>query len=175
MENQNRTMPVAVAVGLIALLLGLCCGLTVGIVGGYFIGHGAAPRAMEDIVPNPTVEERSVSPEMPAAPGFTGREALSGAVIGEVIAGSPAERAGVAVGDIVVQVDGTPIDEAHRLADVIGQYEPGQRIEITVLRLGQTKTLKVTLGANEKDAKRPYLGVRYSDSSPLEPTPTPGK
>jgi serine protease Do len=83
----------------------------------------------------------------------------------EVITDSPAEQAGVLVGDVIVEVDGTPINANHRLADVVSQYEPGARVEIKVWRAGETRSLKVTLGENPQDSARPYLGVRYADFS----------
>jgi serine protease Do len=99
-------------------------------------------------------------PEMPMLPELLGRQ---GAIVQEVIAGSPAEDAGVAIGDIITAVDGTPIDANHRLADVVSQYQPGDRVRITVWRAGDTKRITVTLGENPNDGARPYLGVRYAD------------
>ena len=77
--------------------------------------------------------------------------------------GSPAEGAGSAIGDIITAVDGTPIDANHRLADVVGQYQPGDRVKLTVWRAGDAKSVTVTLGENPQDSARPYLGVRYAD------------
>ncbi len=94
---------------------------------------------------------------LPALPGG------QGAIIQEVIAGSPAEDAGVAIGDIITAVDGTPIDANHRLADVVSAYQPGDRVKLTVWRAGATKGITVTLGENPQDGTRPYLGVRYTD------------
>ena len=67
------------------------------------------------------------------------------------------------VGDIITAVDGTPIDANHRLADVVSQYQPGDRVKITVWRAGDSRRITVTLGENPQDSTRPYLGVRYAD------------
>ena len=98
--------------------------------------------------------------EMPTMPDLPG---MQGAMVQEVIADSPAEEAGVLVGDIIVEVDGTPINANHRLADVVSQYQPGDRVKIKVWRAGDAKSLTVTLGENPQDRARPYLGVRYAD------------
>ena len=45
----------------------------------------------------------------------------------------------------------------------MSQYQPGDRVKITVWRAGDTKSITVTLGENPQDSTRPYLGVRYAD------------
>jgi S1-C subfamily serine protease len=152
MEQKNRTVTVAIITGVVALLLGCCLGAMFGVMGGIFIGHQAASRPAERIIP--------YAPELPSLPGQPGGQ---GAAVQEVVTGSPAEDAGLQIGDIITEVDATPIDANHRLADVVGQYQPGDRIKITVSRAGVTKSITVTLGENPQDSARPYLGVRYAD------------
>ena len=129
MEHKDRTVTVAIITGVVALLLGCCLGAMAGAMGGYFIGHQASSRWNERIAPD--------SFEMPTLPDLAG---MQGALVQEVVAGSPAEAAGVQVGDIITAVDGTPIDANHRLADVVSQYQPGDRVKITVWRAGDAKS-----------------------------------
>jgi S1-C subfamily serine protease len=158
MERKNRTVTVAIITGVVVLLLGCCLGAMFGVMGGIFIGHQAAGWSAERIMPYaPEMPKTPESPVLPALPSG------QGAVVQEVIAGSPAEDAGVAIGDVITRVDGTPIDSNHRLADVVGQYQPGDRIKLTILRAGDTKSITATLGENPQDSARPYLGVRYAD------------
>ena len=152
MAHKDRTVTVAIITGMVALLLGCCLGAMAGALGGYFIGHQASSRWNERTAPEPF--------EMPMLPDLAG---MQGALVQEVVAGSPAEAAGVQVGDIITAVDGTPIDANHRLADVVSQYQPGDRVKITVRRTGEAKSVTVTLGENPQDSARPYLGVRYAD------------
>jgi S1-C subfamily serine protease len=152
MEHNNRTVTVAIITGVVALLLGCCLGAMFGVMGGIFIGHQAAGQPSERIVP--------YAPELPALPGQPGGQ---GAVVQEVVTGSPAEDAGLQVGDIITEVGGTPIDANHRLADVVSQHQPGERVKLTILRAGTTKSITATLGGNPQDSTRPYLGVRYAD------------
>jgi S1-C subfamily serine protease len=63
-----------------------------------------------------------------------------------IVAGSPAEAAGLKEGDIITAVNGTTLDAAHPLDMVTSQLAPGQTATLTVLRGGQTITLSVTLG-----------------------------
>ena len=152
MEHKDRTVTIAIITGVVALLLGCCLGAMAGALGGYFIGHQASSRWDERMAPD--------SFEMPMLPDLAG---MQGAVVQEVVAGSPAEAAGVQVGDIIAVVDGTPIDANHRLADVVSQYQPGDRVKLKVWRAGNVKSVTATLGENPQDSTRPYLGVRYAD------------
>ena len=150
MEQKDRTVTIAIITGVVALLLGCCLGAMAGALGGYFVGHQASSRWDERVAPD--------SFEM--LPDLAG---MQGAVVQEVVAGSPAEAAGVQVGDVITEVDGTPIDANHRLADVVSQYQPGDRVKLKVWRAGNVKSVTATLGENPQDSARPYLGVRYAD------------
>ena len=68
-----------------------------------------------------------------------------GAVITDVGPGSPASRAGIEAGDIVVDVDGTPIDGQGALIAAIRDRSPGDTVAIDVLRGGSRLTLTATL------------------------------
>jgi S1-C subfamily serine protease len=58
----------------------------------------------------------------------------------------PAAAAGVREGDIVTKIDSQDIDALHPLDGVLSHYKPGDTITLTVLRGGQTMTIKLTLG-----------------------------
>lgn len=73
------------------------------------------------------------------------RDGGRGAVITEVGADSPASTAGIEPGDIVVDVDGTPIDGQGALIAAIRDRSPGDTIAIEVLRGGSRLTLTATL------------------------------
>ena len=68
-----------------------------------------------------------------------------GAVITDVGPGSPASRAGIEAGDIVVDGDGTPIDGQGALIAAIRDRSPGDTVAIDVLRGGSRVTLTATL------------------------------
>ena len=65
---------------------------------------------------------------------------------GAIVAGSPADKAGLKDGDIITAVDGQRVDAAHSLDDVLITHQPGTTVTITVLRAGQTVNLQLTLG-----------------------------
>jgi S1-C subfamily serine protease len=63
-----------------------------------------------------------------------------------VFAGSPADKAGLQEGDIVVAVDGDAVDENHDLSTRILPHVPGDSISLSVVRDGRTMEISVTLG-----------------------------
>jgi S1-C subfamily serine protease len=68
-----------------------------------------------------------------------------GAFVRAVTAGSPAARAGIAKGDVVVAVDGQPIDSAAALGGAIRQHKPGDEVTIELDRQGKSVTVEATL------------------------------
>jgi S1-C subfamily serine protease len=64
-----------------------------------------------------------------------------------IIAGSPAEKAGLKEKDIITKVAGTSIDETHSLVSLVGQHAVGDEIELTVVRDGKEQAVKVKLEA----------------------------
>jgi serine protease Do len=68
---------------------------------------------------------------------------------GAVVSGSPAEKAGLKSGDIILEINGDKIDLNHPLAALIDNYQPGDSIELKVMRDNKESTLKVKLGSTE--------------------------
>jgi len=66
-----------------------------------------------------------------------------------VVAGSPADKAGLKDGDIILEINGEKISENHPLAAIIAGYQPGNEIELKILRDNKESTLKVKLGSTE--------------------------
>lgn len=61
-----------------------------------------------------------------------------GAIVGEVMNGSPAEKAGLQVGDVIRKVDNQPIDNAQALVDAIAKKQIGQSVGLEIYRGGRT-------------------------------------
>jgi len=64
-----------------------------------------------------------------------------------ILAGSPAEKAGIKEKDVIVKIDGQKLDEKNGLVSILGRKRVGGSVEIIVIRDGQEKTLFATLEA----------------------------
>ncbi len=69
-----------------------------------------------------------------------------------VVKGSPAEKAGIKDKDIITKINGIAVGESSSLANIIGEYQPGDVIELTIIREGSEMTLKVTLEGYEESS-----------------------
>jgi S1-C subfamily serine protease len=97
------------------------------------------------------IAERVVSGESieTAFLGVMGDDAQSGqagAVITEVTPDSAADEAGLEVGDLVVSLDGVPVQGIVDLAAQVQSHSPGSTVDVVVVRDGQEQTITVTLG-----------------------------
>ncbi len=66
-----------------------------------------------------------------------------------IIAGSPAEKAGLREKDIIVKVDGVALDETHTLTSLLGSHSVGDEVTLTVSRDGKETSVKVRLEAQK--------------------------
>lgn len=64
-----------------------------------------------------------------------------------IVAGSPADKAGIKDNDIITKVGGVNVGAGGSISSLVAEYAPGETIELTILRGGQTITLRVTLGS----------------------------
>lgn len=74
-----------------------------------------------------------------------------GALIGEVMDGTPAKAGGIKDGDVIISFDGKPVDSPTTLRNVVAQTEVGKKADVVVVRDGKRKTLKVKIGEQPKD------------------------
>lgn len=86
-----------------------------------------------------------------------------GALVTRVIKDTPAAKAGLEAGDVIVAVDGKDVDDSGDLGSRIRNHEPGDSVKIDVIRKGQTRTLNATLG------KLHDFGMLAPPAAPLPP------
>jgi S1-C subfamily serine protease len=84
----------------------------------------------------------AVTPEIASANALG---AAWGAYITEVTPGTPAEEAGLQLGDIITGINGESIDQDTSFTNLLYQYAPGDPVTLTFVRDGQTLTAEVTL------------------------------
>ncbi len=79
-----------------------------------------------------------------------------GALVTQLTKGAPASKAGIKSGDIIVEVNGDPIDDAKDLSRTIGSIAPKEKVTIKIWRQGKSLELKVRLATlNEEMAQSP--------------------
>ncbi|MDH7489710.1 MAG: PDZ domain-containing protein [Anaerolineae bacterium] len=179
MSDKTRIYVIVGIIAVAGLLLSMILGAVAGGVAGYFVGReqartvardewnawsrqmpqqGAAPTA------TPAPERTPFTPPRVEIPTF-------GALLTKVTPDTPADRAGLRAGDIIVAVDDERVTLARDLAEIIRKYKPGDEVRITYRREGEEKTVRVTLGQHPDDPNRPYLGITYT--SAFQPMATP--
>jgi serine protease Do len=96
-----------------------------------------------------------------------GLKKAEGALVAEPQADGPAAKAGVKSGDVITQVNGTPVKDARELARTIGGFAPGNTVKLNVIHQGQDKTLDMTLGTmpSVQEAKADFDGNSDKGSS----------
>lgn len=67
-----------------------------------------------------------------------------------VLAGGPADSAGLQERDILTEIDGNKIDQTHSLTSLLDQHQPGDKVDITFVRGTDTQHVKATLGEAPK-------------------------
>jgi len=94
----------------------------------------------------------------------------NGALVQGVEAGSPAEKAGVEAGDIIVKVDGKPVEKSGDLPRIIGATKPGSRTPLQLFRRGATRDVTVVVGEFEADRPTKRAQAEPGASSPSAKT-----
>jgi len=72
-------------------------------------------------------------------------EGPKGALVSEVTPKSPAEKAGIKSGDVIVEFNGRPVNDSRNLKLAVGATAPGTKTPLKVMRDGKQQTLHVTL------------------------------
>jgi Do/DeqQ family serine protease len=110
----------------------------VKVVVGQLEQFGAVRRGRIGVV------VQSVTPDIAAAAGLA---QATGAIVASVEKGSPAERAGLRAGDVIVEMDGRPVPSASDVRNRIGLREAGSSVLIAFLREGKRQTLTLAIAA----------------------------
>ncbi|MGA3236375.1 MAG: DegQ family serine endoprotease [Bryobacteraceae bacterium] len=97
---------------------------------------GKVTRAYIGIVP------QDMTPAMARA---FGDKDLSGALVGDVSPNSPAAKAGLQKGDIIISMNGKPVNDSNDLRMTVSMMAPGSRVDLKVTRDGAVRDIPVTL------------------------------
>jgi Do/DeqQ family serine protease len=90
-----------------------------------------------------------------------------GALVTQIEPGSPAERAGLAAGDVIVAIGGETVDSSADLRNEIGLVRAGGSVELTALRGGERRTVRAEVAADNAPAAAAGAGSENPESSSL--------
>ena len=78
-------------------------------------------------------------------------EETTGTLVGDVLKGGPAEKAGIERGDVIISFDGKPVDGPNTLRNIVAQTEVGKTVPVVIIRDGKEKTINATVGEREEE------------------------
>lgn len=94
-----------------------------------------------------------------------------GALVADVVEGSPGKSAGVEAGDVIIEFDGKPIREMKELTRTVAETEIGKQVTVKVLRKGKEVELKVAIGRLE-DVEKQEAQKNGGGNDSTAPVPT---
>ena len=122
-----------------------------------------------------------IQPVTPEIADSLGLKTTKGALVAEPQKDSPAVKAGIQAGDVIVAVDDKPVADARELARKIGGMPPNTTVKLAIVRGGAEKTLSLTLGElpNQREARadsddQPARSSRNTDEPRLGLSLAPG-
>jgi len=117
---------------------------------GFAIPVSLARRVMEQIIETGSVtrgwfgvDVADISPELAESLGLKGTR---GAIVGAIERGSPAEKGGVRLGDVIVAIDGKLVPDVSSALNAIAEMAPGRNVPVRVIRRNQEVSIDVTVG-----------------------------
>ena len=116
---------------------------------GFAIPSNTARHSLEEILKSGRVARGylgvSIEPLTPEVAEQLGLPGQTGVVVGNVTPGSPAEKAGLQPGDVLVALNGKPIKSGRDLMRQIASIAVGSKVEIKAIRDKKEQTLSVTI------------------------------
>ncbi|HYW51363.1 MAG TPA: PDZ domain-containing protein, partial [Gemmatimonadaceae bacterium] len=126
---------------------------------GYYSGYGfaipisLAKNVADDIIAHGRVRRAVLGVQIKEVTGEEAKaaqlETIAGVTVGDFAqdgnAPSPAKAAGLEPGDVIVAIDGTPVDRVGTLQRIVRMKKPGDVVGVDVMRFGDRKSFKVRL------------------------------
>jgi len=117
---------------------------------GFAIPVSLAKRVMEQIIETGSVtrgwfgvDVADISPELAESLGLKGTR---GAIVGAIERGSPAEKGGMRLGDVIVSINGKLVPDVSSALNAIAEMAPGKSVPVRVIRRNQEVSVEVTVG-----------------------------
>jgi Do/DeqQ family serine protease len=124
---------------------------------GFAIPSNMARNVMDQLVAGGSVRRGMLGV---TAQGLTsdlaaglGLQQVKGALVSAVTPGSPADKAGVKRGDVILEIDGEPVDDSNALRNKVSRLQPGTAATLGLVRDGRQRQLRVQLAELPRTAR----------------------
>jgi serine protease DegQ len=124
---------------------------------GFAIPVSLAKRVMEQIIETGTVtrgwfgvDVADITPELAESLGLKGTR---GAIVGAIERGSPADKGGLKLGDVIVAINGRTTPDVSTALNAIAEFTPGKAVPVKVVRRNQELNLEVMVGKRRPRAR----------------------
>lgn len=119
----------------------------VGLVTEQLIEHGEFKRGYIG------VSLQSLGSQMRAS--FHLKDDENGVLVNGIVAGGPADQAGLTVGDVILAINEQTIETPSQLVNIIGFTQPGRQVTVSYLRAGKRRTLTMTVAEQQEKPSQP--------------------
>jgi Do/DeqQ family serine protease len=117
---------------------------------GFAIPSNMARNVSEQLIKTGKVRRGqlgvAIEPVTPELASKLGMPEVRGVMVGAVSSNSPAARAGIREGDVILAFNGTPVTDGNTLRNQVASTAPGTAVKLTVSREGREQEIEVTLG-----------------------------
>lgn len=134
----------------------------------FAISARSANEVVTDLIENGTVTRGwlgvQIQPVTKDIAASIGLDNAAGAIVSEAQSGSPAEKAGLLSGDVILKVDDKSVKGPKELARIVAGYEPAETAKLTIFRDGGEKIVDVKLGSFPNATKKASVPAPNLDS-----------
>jgi serine protease Do len=103
---------------------------------------------------------QDITPEL--AKSF-GLKSAKGVLVSDIVKGSPAQKAGLQTGDVILRFDGKEVENAHKLSQMAAATAPNTTIKIDLLRKGKAETVSLEIGTMPEEGQKIISPQKESD------------
>ena len=125
---------------------------------GFAIPVSTAKMVLEQIIRSGTVTRGWIGVEVqeitPAIAESFKLPDANGAIIAGVLPGGPADKAGAKLGDVLIAINGAPVDDPQGMLNLVAALQPGAAAKLKLRRRTQSLELQVTVGRRPKPPAR---------------------
>ncbi len=143
-------------IGINSQILGGTTGGNIGI--GFAIPSNMVKTVMDQLIKSGKVRRgqlgisvRRIDSDMAQSLGMS---ETKGIIVNSVVAGSAAERAGIRQGDVIIALDGAPVNETNAFRNRIASAGPGAQVTLTILRDNREQKLTATTGEFKPEGEK---------------------